>query len=51
MQFLTVEDISAGLDAVANAFAARTPAIAAADNVRPCSADSPCFIRPSRASV
>jgi hypothetical protein len=39
-QFLTVEDISAGLGAAANIFAARTPDIAAADNVRSCPAIS-----------
>ncbi len=39
-QFLTVEDISAGLGAAANVFAARTPDIAAADNVRSCPANS-----------
>jgi hypothetical protein len=34
VQFLTVEDIAAGFEAAANAFAARTPDTATADNVR-----------------
>lgn len=42
LQFLTSDDIAAGLAAAANAFAARTPSIAAADNVCPCSASCRC---------
>ena len=41
LQFLTSDDIAAGLAAAANSFAARTPSIVAADNVCPCPRELP----------
>ena len=50
-QFLTVDDVAAGFDAAANAFAARTPEISASDNVCDCQSRARlCIVAPVASS-